>query len=89
MRVRLLVKRVPEPQTGFSATLWTEGDARLVEWKDFSGTVTLGVWLAGIAGKYGRNDVLIDWTEQMKADGRLAEAVSSVFGEPGGRDSAP
>lgn len=52
-------------------------------------TVTLGVWLAGIAGKYGRDNVLIDWTEQMKADVRLRDAVSSVFGEPGGRDSAP
>jgi hypothetical protein len=80
MGLRLLVNRVEVPQLGFSAMLWTEDeDARLVEWKEFSGTVTLGVWLAGVAGKYGRGNIKIDWTPQLMADARLRELITSIL----------
>jgi len=89
MPLRLLVKRIEvHEQHGqryvFSAMLWeVDGAAtRLVEWKDFAGTVQLGVWLAGVAGKYGRQNVSVDWTDHLRGDPRLVEILSGIFGLP-------
>jgi len=88
MAFRLLLKRVDAQQQDqqplFSAMLWSvEGaDTRLLEWKDFTGTVPLGVWLAGVAGRHGRQNVSVDWTDQLRADARLTEIVAGIFGPP-------
>jgi hypothetical protein len=82
MALKLMVKRVEFPP-GISVMLWTsDRDARLLEWKDFHAEGALGVWLAGIVGKYGRAEVKLEWTEQLKADARLAPLLSSILGPP-------
>lgn len=68
--------------------LWTEdADARLIEWKEFAGTVTLGVWLAGVVGKYGRGNIKIDWTPQLMTDARLRGLITSILAPPALRDA--
>ena len=81
MVLRLMVKRAEDPGSGISAMLWATGeDARLLEWKEFQGEAALGIWLAGIVGKYGRENVKVDWTQQLRADARLAPLLSILFG---------
>lgn len=83
MALRLMIRRVTIPHPGISAMLWTaDRDSRLLEWKEFQGDAALGVWLAGIAGKYGRENVKVDWTEQLRADARVGPLLSSMFGPP-------
>lgn len=83
MPLRLMVTRMSDPHPGISAMLWTvDREARLLDWKEFHGEAALGVWLAGLAGKYGRDNVKVDWTEQLRADARLVPLLSSLFGPP-------
>jgi hypothetical protein len=82
MKCRLMLRRVEDPQPGISALLWSEDvDARLLEWKEFQGGAALGVWLAGLAVKYGRENFTLDWGDGLKTDLVLAPIVEKIFGE--------
>jgi hypothetical protein len=82
MKCRLMLRRVQKPQPGISALLWSEDlDARLLEWKEFQGGAALGVWLAGLVVKYGRDNFTLDWGNGLKDDLVLAPLVEKIFGE--------
>jgi hypothetical protein len=76
MRVLLVVDRAKDGP-GIWAMVWTsaDDDPRLLESKHFLGMAALQVWLAGIATRYGRSNITVDWTASLKSDDRLAAAV--------------
>ncbi len=81
MRVRLVVERSEAGE--ISAMVWAvdDDDPRLLDSKQFHGDAAFSVWLAGIATRYGRGSITMDWTESLKADDRLA-AVVKQFADP-------
>ena len=76
MRVLLVIDR-GQDGAGIWAMVWTssDDDPRLLESKHFLGLAALQVWLAGIATRYGRSNITVDWTASLKSDERLAAAV--------------
>ena len=79
MSVLLVVDRATDGSIG--AMVWTsaEGDPKLLESRHFLGEAALTVWLSGIATRYGRSNLTIDWTS-LGSDTRLAAAVRSCIG---------
>ena len=79
MSVLLVVDRATDGSIG--AMVWTsaEGDPKLLESRHFLGEAALTVWLSGIATRYGRSNLTIDWTS-LDSDARLAAAVRSCIG---------
>ena len=65
-----------------SVMAWTaeEADPRLLESRQFRGEAALKVWLAGIATRYGRRNIRLNWTEALRADGRLAMVLKDTMG---------
>jgi len=78
MSVLLVVDRASDGRIG--ALVWTsaEGDPKLLESRHFQGEAALTVWLSGIATRYGRSNVTIDWTS-LGDDDRLTAAVRSCL----------
>ena len=76
MSVLLVVDRAKDGP-GIWAMVWTsaEDDPKLLESKHFLGLGALQVWLSGIATRYGRSHITVDWTAALRADERLADAV--------------
>jgi hypothetical protein len=65
-----------------SVMAWTTGDddPRLLEAREFRGEAALKIWLAGIATRYGRNNIRLNWTEALRADERLALVFKDAMG---------
>jgi hypothetical protein len=61
---------------------WTaeEDDPRLLESRQFMGEAALKVWLAGIATRYGRSNIHLNWTEALRGDARLAMVLEETMG---------
>jgi hypothetical protein len=61
---------------------WTAGedDPRLLEARQFMGEAALAVWLAGIATRYGRRNIHLNWTEALRGDARLATVLEHTVG---------
>jgi hypothetical protein len=57
-----------------------DDDPRLLESKLFQGETALKVWLAGIGARYGRENIQVNWTELLRTDDRLAEALRDSVG---------
>lgn len=76
MQILLVIDRAKDGP-GIWALVWTsaDDDPRLLESKHFLGLAALQVWLAGIATRYGRSNITVDWTASLKSDDRLAAAV--------------
>ena len=76
MRVLLVIDRAKDGP-GIWAMAWTsdDNDPRLLDSKHFLGPAALQVWLAGIATRYGRSNITVDWTTSLKSDDQLAAAV--------------
>jgi hypothetical protein len=76
MNVLLVVDRAKDGP-GIWAMVWTsaDDDPKLLESKRFLGDAALKVWLAGIATRYGRSNITVDWTASLQSDDRLAAAV--------------
>jgi hypothetical protein len=74
----LLVIEPAMAGSGIWGMVWTavEDDPRLLESKRFKGEAALKVWLGGIATRYGRSNIVVNWTDALKADPRLAAAVT-------------
>jgi hypothetical protein len=83
MRVFLVIDR-SKTAPGIWALLWTAGDddPRLLESKHFLGEAALQVWLAGIATRYGRSNIAVDWTDSLRADDRLSTVLKQSL-DPG------
>ena len=79
MSVLLVVDRATDGS--IAALVWTsaEGDPKLLESRRFLGEAALTIWLSGIATRYGRSNVTIDWTS-LGSDDRLSAAVRSCLG---------
>ncbi len=69
--VLLVVNRASRREIG--AMVWnaTDDDPRLLESKQFKGEAALGLWLAGIATRYGRGNIRVNWTDALRTDRRL------------------
>jgi hypothetical protein len=81
MNVLLVVDR--DKLTGrISVMAWTaeEEDPRLLESRQFIGEAALKVWLAGIATRYGRGNIHLNWTEALLADEPLSLALKDTTG---------
>jgi hypothetical protein len=81
MNVLVVVDR--DKLTGrISVMAWTaeKDDPRLLESRQFMGEAALKVWLAGIATRYGRGNVHLNWTEALLADEPLALALKHTTG---------
>jgi len=76
MRILLVVDRA-RAGPGIWALVWTsaDDDPKLLDSKHFLGEAALKVWLAGIATRYGRTNIIVDWTPALQSDDRLAAAV--------------
>jgi hypothetical protein len=59
---------------------WTaeDDDPRLLESRRFLGEAALKVWLAGIATRYGRSNIHLNWTEALRGDARLTMVLEDV-----------
>jgi hypothetical protein len=59
---------------------WTaeDDDPRLLESRWFLGEAALKVWLAGIATRYGRSNIHLNWTEALRGDARLTMVLEDV-----------
>ena len=81
MSVLLVVDRA-EGGAGIWAMVWTteEADPRLLESRHFRGEAALKVWLAGIAIKYGRGNIQVNWSDALKADERLTVLLEESVG---------
>jgi hypothetical protein len=44
------------------------------------GEAALKVWLAGIATRYGRSNIHLNWTEALRGDARLAMVLEETMG---------
>jgi hypothetical protein len=81
MNVLLVVDR--DKLTGrISVMAWTaeEEDPRLLESRQFIGEAALKVWLAGIATRYGRGNIHLNWTGALLADEPLSLALKDTTG---------
>ena len=83
MRVFLVIDR-SKTSPGIWALLWTavDDDPRLLESKHFLGEAALQVWLAGIATRYGRENIGVDWTDSLRADDKLSAVLKQSL-DPG------
>jgi hypothetical protein len=81
MNVLLVVDRDTLGES-ISVMAWTaeEDDPRLLESREFRGEAALRVWLAGIATRYGRRNIHLNWTEALRADTRLAMVLKDTMG---------
>ena len=81
MNVMLAVDRDTLGES-ISVMAWTaeEEDPRLLEFRQFRGEAALKVWLAGIATRYGRGNVHLNWTEALLADEPLVLALKDTTG---------
>jgi len=81
MGILLVIDRAKDGP-GIWALVWTsaDDDPRLLESKHFLGLAALQVWLAGIATRYGRSNITVEWTTSLKSDDRLAAAVREGVG---------
>ena len=81
MNVLLVVDRDTLGES-ISVMAWTaeENDPRLLEARQFRGEAALKVWLAGIATRYGRSNIHLNWTEALRADERLAMVLKDTMG---------
>ena len=81
MSVLLVVDRDTLGES-ISVMAWTAEDAdpRLLESRQFRGEAALKVWLAGIATRYGRSNIHLNWTEALRADARLAMVLKDTMG---------
>ena len=79
MSVLLVVDRATDGS--IAALVWTsvDDDPKLLESRRFLGEAALTIWLSGIATRYGRSNVTIDWTS-LGSDDRLSAAVRSCLG---------
>ena len=81
MNVLLVVDR-DNLSKSICAMAWTAGDddPRLLEARQLMGEAALGVWLAGIATRYGRGNIHLNWTEALRGDARLATVLEQAVG---------
>jgi hypothetical protein len=81
MNVLLLVDRETLGES-ISVLAWTaeDDDPRLLESRQFRGEAALKVWLAGIATRYGRSNIHLNWTEALRGDARLATVLKDTMG---------
>ena len=81
MNVLLVVDRDTLSES-ISVMAWTaeEDDPRLLESRQFRGEAALKVWLAGIATRYGRGNIHLNWTEALLADEPLSLALKDTTG---------
>ena len=81
MNVLLVVDR-DKLNKGIWVMAWTaeEEDPRLLESRRFMGEAALKVWLAGIATRYGRSNIHLNWTEALRGDARLATMLEDTMG---------
>jgi hypothetical protein len=81
MVVLLVVDRA-KAGSGIWAMVWTtqDDDPRLLESKQFKGEAALKVWLGGIATRYGRSNIQVNWTDSLRADDRLAVVLKECVG---------
>lgn len=81
MNVLLVVDRDKRTER-ISVMAWTaeREDPRLLESRQFMGEAALKVWLAGIATRYGRSNIQLNWTEALLADEPLALALKDTTG---------
>ena len=81
MNVLLVVDRDKLSQ-GIWVMAWTaqEEDPRLLEARQFTGEAALKVWLAGIATRYGRSNIHLNWTEALRDDAPLAMMLEDTMG---------
>jgi hypothetical protein len=81
MNVLLVVDRDTLGES-ISVMAWTaeEDDPRLLESRQFRGEAALKVWLAGIATRYGRDNIRLNWTEALRDDARLAIVLKDTMG---------
>ena len=81
MNVLLVVDRDSLSES-ISVMAWTaeEDDPRLLESRQFRGEAALKVWLAGIATRYGRGNIRLNWTDALRDDARLAIVLKDTMG---------
>jgi len=81
MKVLLVVDRDKRTDR-ISVLAWTaeDDDPRLLESRQFMGEAALKVWLAGIATRYGRSNIRLNWTEALRGDARLAMTLEDTMG---------
>jgi hypothetical protein len=81
MNVILVVDR-DQMTNRISVMAWTaeKDDPRLLESRQFMGEAALKIWLVGIATRYGRSNIHLNWTESLLADEPLALAVKDTTG---------
>ena len=81
MNVLLVVDRDTRSK-GIWVMAWTaeEDDPRLLESRQFMGEAALKVWLAGIATRYGRSNIRLNWTEALRSDARLTMMLKDTMG---------
>ena len=81
MNVLLVVDR-DKVSEGIWVMAWTaeDDDPRLLESRRFLGEAALKVWLAGIATRYGRSNVHLNWTEALRGDARLTTMLEDTMG---------
>ena len=81
MVVPLVLDRAKET-SGLWAMLWTavDDDPRLLEARHFKGEAALKVWLAGISARHGRENIRVNWTEELRTDDRLAAMLRDSVG---------
>lgn len=82
MSVLLMVERSepgPRSEPRISGMLWSgDKDPWLLDAQQFRSENELRRWLGEVAGKY--EDVVVRWTERLKAEKGLAAAVSESLG---------
>jgi len=80
MNVLLVVDR-DKRTNRISVMAWTaeKEDPRLLESRQFMGEAALKIWLAGIATRYGRSNIHVNWTEPLN-DARLAMMFEDTMG---------
>jgi hypothetical protein len=81
MNVLLIVDR-DNMNEGVWVMAWTaeNDDPRLLESRQFMGEAALKVWLAGIATRYGRSNIHLNWTEALRGDARLTTVLKDTMG---------
>jgi len=81
MNVLLAVDR-DKLSKGIWVMAWAaeEDDPRLLESRQFMGEAALKVWLAGIATRYGRSNIRLNWTEALRSDERLTLMLKDTMG---------
>ena len=90
MKVLLVVDR-DKLTDRISVMAWTaeEDDPRLLESRQFMGEAALRVWLAGIASRYGRSNIHLNWTEALRGDVRLAMTLEDAMARAGANGQPP